>query len=431
MSETDAIVFHCDSSVVASTAPSLVIPAKSFDPPTDWLFATTELSSLPDLNVSYLESEKVALSAATAINVSQLVQLLVLLSGLMTAIWLAARLAGHPLNRMLEQVVAIEKTSDLSLRVDQDGPTEFVSLAEGFNGMLGKLQQTTVSQEQYRTSEERAHAQKMESVGQLAAGVAHELNTPIQFVGDNTNFLKTSFEDLDGILSLVQSLLTQCRAEGVMKKEADAIEAECDRLDLDFIRTEIPLAAKQTLEGTNTLARIVQAMKVFSHPGTSNFESVDLNRALESTLTISKSEWKYHAELVTEFCEDLPLVSCMPGEINQVFLNMIVNAAHAMTRNNDAGPKNKLTVRTAHIDSHVVIEVSDTGTGISESIQHRIFDPFFTTKVAGKGTGQGLSICYNIVVGIHGGEMSFDSVPGAGTTFRVRLPNHAHRQAVK
>ncbi len=155
LSETEAIVFHSDSSVVSSTTPILVTPAKTFDPPTDWLFATTELSSLPNLNVSYLESETVALAAATAINVSQFIQLLVLLSGLMTAIWLAARLARQPLHRMLEQVVAIEKTGDLSLRVDRDGPTEFVRLAEGFNGMLGKLQETTVSQQQYRTSEER------------------------------------------------------------------------------------------------------------------------------------------------------------------------------------------------------------------------------------------------------------------------------------
>lgn len=310
--------------------------------------------------------------------------------------------------------------------VRQDGsnvPLEFVASqfshlgGVNFSGIIRDLTRRKALERQL------AHAQKMESVGQLAAGVAHELNTPIQFVGDNTQFLKTSFEGVAEILDLVQSLLVKCRDHDLLKHDVDEIEKECARLDLDFIRNEIPLAADQTLQGTKTLSRIVQAMKVFSHPGTSNFESVDLNQALESTLTISKSEWKYCTKVETDFCQNLPYVSCLPGEINQVFLNLIVNAAHAMSQKEDSSvADNRLTVRTILDDAHVIVEVSDTGTGIPPSIQHRIFDPFFTTKVVGKGTGQGLSICYDIVVKLHHGKMTFESSPGEGTTFRVRLP---------
>lgn len=285
-----------------------------------------------------------------------------------------------------------------------------------FSGIVRDLTRRKVLEQQL------AHAQKMESVGQLAAGVAHELNTPIQFVSDNTSFLKSSFEEVGSILDLVENLVRKCGEQGLLVEDAKRIEEACTRVDLEFLRAEVPIAAEQTLQGTNTLARIVKAMKVFSHPGTKNYEEVDLNHALESTLTVSKSEWRYHCNLETQFANDLPKVTCLPGELNQVFLNLIVNAAHAMVGDGSGKSKGELTVRTFKTDHHVVVEIQDTGGGVPKSIQHRIFDPFFTTKEAGKGTGQGLSICYSIVVELHRGELSFESTEGVGTTFRVALP---------
>lgn len=266
-----------------------------------------------------------------------------------------------------------------------------------------------------------AHAQKMESVGQLAAGVAHELNTPIQFVGDNLNFLKTSFEDMESLLTRIELFLEVCREDDELSKHVSSIDQIREEIDLSFLREEIPLAATQALDGTKTLTRIVKAMKVFSHPGRKSFESVDLNELVESTLNVSRSEWKYHAELVKDLSDDLPMVSCVPGELSQAVLNLIVNSANAMS-GDTSGMKSILTVRTRHEGSEAIIEVSDTGCGIPEEIQHRVFDPFFTTKGVGEGTGQGLSISYRIIVELHKGSMTLNSVVDQGTKFQIRLP---------
>jgi len=266
-----------------------------------------------------------------------------------------------------------------------------------------------------------AHAQKMESVGQLAAGVAHELNTPIQFVGDNINFLKESFADIASLLDQLDALVNLCRKEDSFAAEIASIEEVREQIELDYLRDEIPLAASQAIEGTNTLSRIVKAMKVFSHPGSKSFQKVDLNQLIESTINVSRSEWKYHANLVKDLSDDLPLVSCLPGKLSQALLNLIVNAANAMS-NDVGGVKSILTVHTHREGGEAIVEISDTGCGIPEDIRHRVFDPFFTTKAIGEGTGQGLSICYRIVVKLHNGSLTFDSVVGEGTTFQMRLP---------
>lgn len=266
-----------------------------------------------------------------------------------------------------------------------------------------------------------AHAQKMESVGQLAAGVAHELNTPIQFVGDNIDFLKSSFEDVETLLEAVDSLLSDCRDDQRLTQKVNLIDQIREQIELEYLREEVPLAAVQALEGTKSLTRIVKAMKVFSHPSTQSFEKVDLNQLIESTLDVSRSEWKYHATLRKNLCDELPLVDCMPGELGQALLNLIVNAANAMS-DDTAGVNSVLAVETRREGDYAVIEVSDTGCGIPEEIRHRVFDPFFTTKGVGEGTGQGLSISYRIVVKLHKGAMSFSSNVGEGTTFQIRLP---------
>ena len=271
-----------------------------------------------------------------------------------------------------------------------------------------------------------AQAQKLESVGQLASGIAHELNTPIQFVDNNTRFLKDAFASIRQIFNQYEQLLQDAENDPELNQLADEIRQTYRQIDLAFLIEEIPLAIDQTLEGTQSVSRIVKAMKGFAHPGSDNFQEVDLNQALESTLIVSKSEWKYCADLVTQFAPNLPRVRCLPSELNQVFLNLIINAAHAMEdkKSESSEDKGTLTVATDFNDTHVAIEISDTGTGIPKNIQDRIFDPFFTTKGVGKGTGQGLAISYGIVVGMHKGSISFRSVENMGTTFRVELPRH-------
>lgn len=270
-----------------------------------------------------------------------------------------------------------------------------------------------------------AHAQKMESVGQLAAGIAHEINTPIQYVGDNTRFLKTAFEGLERILQEADQLLERCAAYSELEGPVSSLRAIFDEVDIGFLREEIPAAIDQTLEGADSVARIVRAMKDFSHPGSEERVRINLNRALENTLTVCKNEWKYVADLKTSFCEDLPAIDCLPGELNQVFLNLVVNAAHAMDSNR--GPKGNsergtLKISTKCSERWAMVEIADTGGGIPEAIQSRIFDPFFTTKAVGKGTGQGLAICYNVVVEKHQGKLFFTTTPGEGTVFHVWLP---------
>lgn len=272
-----------------------------------------------------------------------------------------------------------------------------------------------------------AQAQKLESVGQLAAGIAHELNTPIQFVGDNTRFLKESFITIENVFEKIDLMLedtsgSEMPLHSALLQTDDFLELY-QSSDLHFLREEIPRAIDQTLEGADNVARIVRAMKVFSHPGSKELQQIDLNSALESTITVSRNEWKYCAQVQTNFASDLPKIYCLPAELNQAFLNILVNGAHAIqAKGGDA--LGQLTVTTRQDESHIYVDLSDTGTGIPESIRNRVFDPFFTTKGVGKGTGQGLAIAYNVVVELHKGQLYFDTQEGEGTTFHIVLPKN-------
>lgn len=269
-----------------------------------------------------------------------------------------------------------------------------------------------------------AQSQKLKSIGQLAAGVAHEINTPIQYVSDNTRFLSDSVNDLHPLLDACSALAHAARnGEDTADKVSAVVEAERDS-DLDYLLAEMPKAVSQSLDGIDQVSHIVHAMKDFSHPGTDAKVATDLNRALESTAIISRNEWKYVAELVTDFDPDLPRVPCLSAEMNQVFLNMIVNAAHAIADvvGDGAERKGTITLRTCLADEHVEVRIQDTGKGMTEEIKGRVFDPFFTTKPPGKGTGQGLAISHSVVVDKHGGAIHVETKPGQGTTFIIRLP---------
>jgi PAS domain S-box-containing protein len=266
------------------------------------------------------------------------------------------------------------------------------------------------------------HAQKLEAVGGLAAGIAHEINTPIQFVGDNLRFLEDAFRGLHDLLAKYQQLDLAAAAAGF----ARALLAEVSRLakenDIEYLTEELPKALAQSLDGVERVATIVKAMRDFAHPEQKEKQVVDLNRALASTLIVARNELKYVADVETEF-GDLPSVECYPGDLNQVFLNLLINAAHAIGAVvNGTGTKGTIRVRTWREGNRVRIAVADTGCGIAEAIRDKVFQPFFTTKEVGRGTGQGMAISRSFVVDKHGGTLTFQSEVGRGSTFLIGLP---------
>ncbi len=267
-------------------------------------------------------------------------------------------------------------------------------------------------------------SQKLEAVGSLAAGIAHEINTPIQFIGDNLQFMKTSFDDVLTLLQAAQEMADHITGES-SSDVATLYHNLAQSVDIEFLRDEVPHAIGQTQDGVQRVSSIVQAMKQFSHPDQGdNMTATNLNDALTNTLTVARNELKYVSDVVTELQPDLPMVACHPGELNQVFLNILINAAHAIGEvvGDQKGGKGTITVRSRRDGDDVVIEIADTGKGVPPDIRDRIFDPFFTTKGVGRGTGQGLAIARSIIVDKHGGALHFETELGQGTTFYIRLP---------
>ena len=245
-------------------------------------------------------------------------------------------------------------------------------------------------------------------------------------MGDNVRFLGDATIDLAAVLAGADRLCRAALAGEPAVEPARALAALQTEVDLPYLLAEIPGTIEQTLEGVERVATIVRAMREFSHPGTDDKTLVDINRALESTITVSRNEWKYVAEVETRLADDLPLLSCLPGELNQVFLNILVNAAHAIADQTDGGSSGKgvITVSTRADERWLEVRIADTGGGIPAHIQERIFDPFFTTKGVGRGTGQGLAIARSVVVDKHRGRLRFQTDPGRGTTFVIELPLH-------
>jgi signal transduction histidine kinase len=343
----------------------------------------------------------------------------------------------------LDVIVPRESNQELRRRFDecQSGHFEFVSglcqrnerrtevrwtgtceIVAGAKYLRGLMLDIT---ELRRLSRELAAAQKLESVGRLAAGVAHEINTPVQFVSDNMLFVSQSITDIAAVILANRSLQHAVQAAGDIAAAARLAEQAEKAADLDYIMQNLPLALESSIEGLKRIATIVRSMKEFAHPDQAQKTFADLNQAIRSTLVIAHNEYKYVAELGTEF-GDLPPVECYLGEINQVVLNLLVNAAHAISDVvKDTGGLGKLTVRTRLDGDGIEISIGDTGTGIPEEARENIFDPFFTTKEVGKGTGQGLAIARSVIVNKHGGTLRFETECGKGTTFFVRLPIEA------
>jgi PAS domain S-box-containing protein len=266
-------------------------------------------------------------------------------------------------------------------------------------------------------------AQRLEAVGTLAAGIAHEINTPMQFVSDNLRFVQQSVEPLGGALRLLPELSAAAQAGCVPPELAQRLADSTSGLDVEFLAAEVPAALSEMQEGVHRVTTIVRAMKDFSHPGNQGRQSSDLNKAIATTIAVARNEYKYVADVLPDF-GDIPSIECWVADLNQVFLNLLVNAAHAIK---DAigegnGQRGTIRVSTRHDGDWVDIRFTDSGTGIPEAVRDRIFEQFFTTKPVGKGTGLGLAIARSVVVEKHGGTLSFETEMGKGTTFIVRLP---------
>jgi two-component system NtrC family sensor kinase len=273
-----------------------------------------------------------------------------------------------------------------------------------------------------RVADDLLAAQRMAAVGSLAAGIAHEINTPIQFVSDSLVFLRGASEEMFSVLAKLEGLYLQVAEGRPTETTAAACSRAVEEADLDYVRENVPAAFERCVDGLSRVSTIVRSLKEFAHPSNREMAPIDLNRAIQNTLTIARGEYKYVADVETQF-GDLPPVVCHGDEINQVVLNLIVNAAHAIedvVRGSDH--RGRILLRTEAMGGEVLIAVSDTGTGIASDIVPRIFDPFFTTKEVGKGTGQGLAIARTIIKEHHGGDIAVETRVGEGTTFSIRLP---------
>lgn len=313
-----------------------------------------------------------------------------------------------------------------------DGPVIWIALSSSIVRDERGRALYTVSQTQDITAAKQAAAerdrleaelqlaQKLEAVGQLAAGVAHEINTPIQFVGDSVRFLNEAVDELLTLITVYRDLTHSGEAVSRAQRQQRAAAAE-EESEFEYLIERVPGAFERALDGIDRVTSIVQAMRQFAHPGAERGPT-DINDGIRATLTVARNEYKYVADIDLDL-GDLPLVTANAGDLNQVFLNLIVNAAHAIeARVGDSGDRGRIRISTRADSKSVLITISDSGCGIPPDIAGRVFDPFFTTKPVGRGTGQGLAIAYTIVTDRHHGTIGFTSAPGGGTTFEIALP---------
>jgi PAS domain S-box-containing protein len=303
--------------------------------------------------------------------------------------------------------------------------------SEGNHQVVGIIRDITdrknAERERAEMETQLLHVQKLEAIGQLAAGIAHEINTPIQYVSDNTRFLQEAFTAMQSCLKSLDLLLEANREGKLNPALFRDVEAAVSNADLEYYVDETPKAITQSLEGLDRVATIVRAMKEFSHPSGTEKQNVDINHAITNTATICRNEWKYVADVSLDLDPALPLAPCLLGEFNQVVLNLMVNAAHAIkeTIHGNEKQKGRISISTRLDKDWVEIRIGDSGIGIPKKHRSKIFTPFFTTKDPGKGTGQGLAISHSVIVNKHGGTIHFETEEGKGTVFIIRLPLHS------
>jgi signal transduction histidine kinase/DNA-binding NarL/FixJ family response regulator len=354
--------------------------------------------------------------------------------------------AGHMINALEEEILGIEYHRFLSA---SDGVNEAQSENEAniresqLNALKGKPIPILLSSSKIMidggehhvlcftditdrkiAEYELAQDQKLKSIGSLAAGIAHEINTPTQFVSDNTRFLQDGFSDLSELLEKYQELLEKAEKIESCSELVSEIKELAEEIDIGFINEEIPKSISQSMDGLTRISTIVNAMRDYAHPEVKVMKASDLNKLIGNAITVGRNEWKYSAELETEFDESLPPVLCLSGEISQVILNMIINAVHAIqdSLGENSEEMGRIRISTRSDEDWAEIRIRDSGKGMPEDIQDRIFDPFFTTKEVGKGTGQGLALARGVIVEKHGGTIAVESELGKGTEFIIRLP---------
>jgi signal transduction histidine kinase len=374
--------------------------------------------------------------------------LLMLLASLGLALMLASvlqRIISGPIRQLAATALSVDENQDYSIRAQKNGDDEVGALFDAFNAMLGHIHQRDMEllnaqndlerrvgertahlnlliRDNKKMELELRHAQKLEAVGSLAAGIAHEINTPIQFVSDNTHFLRDAFQSISEAVTKYASLREEIAKDSPEGRTIEKAATELEQANWNYLRGEIPRAIEQSIQGLRHVATIVRAMKDFSHVNHQGMAAADLNQAIQSTLIVARNELKYVADVACDY-GNIPPVVCSLGDLNQVFLNLLINAAHAIgDAVKGSARKGRIAVRTRQEGEYVEIAIADTGTGISEEVRDKIFDPFFTTKEVGRGTGQGLAIARSIIVNKHGGTLTFETEVGRGTTFYVRLP---------
>ncbi len=362
-------------------------------------------------SVGTLQLEKYRWAQATAVAVIPL---------LLVAWWMYSRqLRAYADAALSAEREVSERNRRLQAQVSE-GTRELLMLAQELSMSNDGLRREMDARAKVEL--ELRQAQKLESVGRLAAGVAHEINTPVQFVNDSVHFLSEGVNDLSRLIDCYRSLL-----ETLPEQARQAcIELEED-IELDYLLEKLPGAIDRSIDGLGRVATIVRSMKEFAHPDSSEKADADINKAIQSTLVIARNEYKYVADLKTDLGE-LPMVSVYLSELNQAVLNIVVNAAHAIAdKVEGTTERGVITVKTRQEADNVVISISDTGGGIPDNIREKIFDPFFTTKEVGKGTGQGLGVVHSVIVEKHQGRIDLESEPGVGTTFHLRIPVHSRK----